>query len=32
MQDRVAKPTQIGRALADFEKVVAPQIATPVGG
>jgi threonine synthase len=25
MQNRVAKPTQIGRGLADFERVVAPQ-------
>ena len=31
MYDRVARPTQIGRSLADFEKVVAPQVAT-VGG
>ncbi len=31
MYDRVAKPTQIGRSLAEFEKVVAPQVATPVG-
>jgi threonine synthase len=32
MFDRVARPTQIGRSLADFEKIVAPQIATTVGG
>ena len=32
MYDRVAKPIQIGRGLADFEKIVAPQIAAPVGG
>jgi hypothetical protein len=25
MQDRVERPTRIGRGLADFEKVVAPQ-------
>ena len=25
MQDRVERPTQIGRSLADFERVVAPQ-------
>jgi threonine synthase len=28
MMDRVAKPVQIGRSLADFEKVVAPQTVT----
>jgi threonine synthase len=28
MSDRVAKPVQIGRKLADFEKVVAPQAVT----
>jgi hypothetical protein len=31
MYDRVARPTQIGRSLADFEKVVAPQVEA-VGG
>jgi threonine synthase len=28
MYDRVAKPLQIGRSLGDFERVVAPQVAT----
>ena len=26
MADRVAKPIEIGRALADFERIVAPQV------
>jgi len=28
MYDRVARPVTIGRSLADFEKVVAPQVVT----
>jgi hypothetical protein len=28
MIDRVARPVTIGRSLADFEKVVAPQVVT----
>jgi threonine synthase len=32
MSDRVEKPLQIGRSLADFERVVAPQSQLAVGG